>query len=647
MERVGTLTEADDKEEQYDAIGAAARTSILRLLDGHLSFDGASVLDFGCGAGRTLRHFLAEAATAEIVGCDIDGPSVEWVTEHLCPPLARAVRSDPEPPLPFDDGSFDLVYAVSVFTHLSSSWAAWLLELRRILVPGGLLVATFIGEGAAEAITGEPYQAETVGMGVWNEGQSWKLGGPMVVHSPWWIEERWGRAFELLAVEPAGFTGTAGHGHGVVLGRNDGRPVELGDLATPRDLTAAEAFALHHEAARRTRDVGEIRRRYDHVEHELAVARTEVDRLTVEREDAERRASAAAARVVDVEASHSWKVTAPLRAVGDRLRATRWAATASGASADGGVFVRAETPPAPMRSPFGGLWYDRADASELLAAALAGGRVSQSDAAALASLRDDGFAIVRGAVDPELAALVAAEVEGLVRQEDARILATVQDHEGAQPRPAEAWMLDRPSLKVLDAYFQLESCRRILLGPDVTRLVRLAFDGDDPLLFQSLNFVRGSEQWLHQDTAYVKVDRPMELIACWIALEDVTEGSGELCYVPGSHRLPEHLFGGERKCWVPECDGQDEHARWAEALPGRVHDAGLTVARFAPKRGDILFWHADLVHGGSPIEEASSTRRSLVAHYCPASTAPSYEVAHPLTRHRERGGWYASDHDRR
>ncbi len=46
-----------------------------------------------------------------------------------------------------EDGSFDLIWAVSVFTHLAETWSAWLLELHRVLKPGGILLATFMGEG--------------------------------------------------------------------------------------------------------------------------------------------------------------------------------------------------------------------------------------------------------------------------------------------------------------------------------------------------------------------------------------------------------------------------------------------------------------------------------------------------------------------
>ena len=66
----------------------------------------------------TLRHFLEEAETSEFWGAELDQRSVNWIEGALCPPL-HIVRSDVAPPLPFEDESFDLVWAISVFTHLT------------------------------------------------------------------------------------------------------------------------------------------------------------------------------------------------------------------------------------------------------------------------------------------------------------------------------------------------------------------------------------------------------------------------------------------------------------------------------------------------------------------------------------------------
>ena len=80
----------------------------------------------------------------EFYGCDIDAESIEWIVEHLSPPF-MAFQSDEMPPLALGDESLDLVYACSVFTHIADLWSAWLLELHRVLKPGGLLIATFLG----------------------------------------------------------------------------------------------------------------------------------------------------------------------------------------------------------------------------------------------------------------------------------------------------------------------------------------------------------------------------------------------------------------------------------------------------------------------------------------------------------------------
>lgn len=291
----------------------------------------------------------------------------------------------------------------------------------------------------------------------------------------------------------------------------------------------------------------------------------------------------------------------------------------------------------------GGLWYDRLDADDVLDAAASQARIDATDADVVRSLMTNGFAVVPGAVPPELTTELVAAVDAAVRAGDGRFLGTVHGHEGARPCPVEPWMADRPSLKVLDSYVHLPVARDVLLAPAIRRILRHVFDGEAPVLFQSLQFLRGSEQWLHRDTAYVKVARPMELVGCWIALQDVQPGSGELAYVPGSHRLGDMLLLDRFKSWSPDF-GQDVHQAWLEDLHRTCDEQGLTVQRFRPERGDALFWHADLVHGGVAIEQPDATRHSTVGHYCPASTAPLYVSMPPDRRAAFHDAWYSSDH---
>jgi SAM-dependent methyltransferase len=79
------------------------------------------VLDFGCGPGRTPRHFLDEAEHAEFHGRDIDDRSIAWLSGHLSPPL-HVFQNGEAPGLPLPDGFFDLAYGLSVFTHLGEHW---------------------------------------------------------------------------------------------------------------------------------------------------------------------------------------------------------------------------------------------------------------------------------------------------------------------------------------------------------------------------------------------------------------------------------------------------------------------------------------------------------------------------------------------
>lgn len=102
-----------------------------------------SVLDFGCGCGRVLREFFS-VSPASLFGCDYNPKLVAWCADHLyCADFRVNAFS---PPSPYNDGEFDFIYAVSVFTHLPFTvQQAWLEELHRILLPGGLLLVTLHG----------------------------------------------------------------------------------------------------------------------------------------------------------------------------------------------------------------------------------------------------------------------------------------------------------------------------------------------------------------------------------------------------------------------------------------------------------------------------------------------------------------------
>jgi SAM-dependent methyltransferase len=249
-----------DPVASYLGAGRALRQEILSMLPADWTWEGRRVLDFGCGSGRVLRHFLQEAQVAEIYGCDIHAESINWGKANLCPPL-HMFKSEERPPLPLRDEQLDLIWTMSVFTHLTDTWSAWLLELHRILRPNGLLIASFMGEGMSEILANEPWDESRIGMNVLGPGMGWEAGGPMVLHSPWWIEAHWGRAFDVLSMRPTGLIGT---GQGVVVMRKRDVTLTTAELERLEPGEPREVTALAHSVKQLQKESIELNRARDH-----------------------------------------------------------------------------------------------------------------------------------------------------------------------------------------------------------------------------------------------------------------------------------------------------------------------------------------------------------------------------------------------
>lgn len=103
-----------------------------------------NILDWGCGCGRVTVHlidYLSRYEGLQVQGCDIDGEAIDWCIKNL--PGGRFRRIDPFPPLPWLEASVDVVVSCSVFTHLTEDvQQLWLEEMRRIIAPGGLFLAS-------------------------------------------------------------------------------------------------------------------------------------------------------------------------------------------------------------------------------------------------------------------------------------------------------------------------------------------------------------------------------------------------------------------------------------------------------------------------------------------------------------------------
>jgi|688.fasta_scaffold39630_8 ectoine hydroxylase-related dioxygenase (phytanoyl-CoA dioxygenase family) len=274
-----------------------------------------------------------------------------------------------------------------------------------------------------------------------------------------------------------------------------------------------------------------------------------------------------------------------------------------------------------FRSDFGGLWTDRSDADEVLASLIKQG-MSADLADRVKFWMKHGYVILERAVDVALCEKLRLELHDVYKFGNENFL--IQDPTAAPGTGSPVVPnIEADRMRIVDMYGRSNNALNVLLAPQIKEFLSTVFSAD-PLLFQGLTFEKGSGQGLHQDTAYVVLNKPMELAAAWIALEDISPESGELMYLDGSHKMPDWKFGGNSKHYDPDQHDALEHDEWSKNLIRKGEELGFEKKIFRPNQGDVLIWSADLVHGGSPVGDKNLTRRSIVGHYCPVDVNPHY-----------------------
>ena len=199
---------------QFDEVGRTCAENVREALaaTGHSLEEFRSVLDFACGCGRVMRHLAGRGApSGKFHGSDIDAEAIEWNRQHLGH-LATWAVNGPDPPTGYASGQFDLVICISLLTHLDEpSQFAWLAELQRILLPGGMILLTFHGPFCHGDLSWrERKTLETSGIlykRFWSGNM--KLDGlpesyQLAYHTPDYVRERWGEYFDIVRYTPRG-----------------------------------------------------------------------------------------------------------------------------------------------------------------------------------------------------------------------------------------------------------------------------------------------------------------------------------------------------------------------------------------------------------------------------------------------------------
>jgi SAM-dependent methyltransferase len=150
MQRVSGI----DNPSAFRQIGLYAAFDLMTAVANHRGVDSVrTLLDWGCGCGRVSSEIMRLFPQIELTGCDIDAEAIAWCSAQTDKAVFRVTGI--HPPLPFAESSFDAVVACSVMTHLDrQEQTVWLREIHRILRPGGLFLASVVGEFAASFVPG-------------------------------------------------------------------------------------------------------------------------------------------------------------------------------------------------------------------------------------------------------------------------------------------------------------------------------------------------------------------------------------------------------------------------------------------------------------------------------------------------------------
>lgn len=210
--RVGT-----DSPESYLKRSRKIGSDLQQLMRKHgFQFeDGSRILDWGCSSGRVIRSFAEYAERLEIWGVDQVEKTIIWNKRHLSPPF-HFVTGTALPHLAFEDGYFDVVFGISVFTHISRLIDSWLMELRRIMKSGGIGVFTIHNEASVQfwRRSGklpfwikEPIDLDLLERSDCTvfHGDDW--GHIFTIFHSDWVRRECGRYFDVLDIVPT-FTGS-------------------------------------------------------------------------------------------------------------------------------------------------------------------------------------------------------------------------------------------------------------------------------------------------------------------------------------------------------------------------------------------------------------------------------------------------------
>lgn len=276
-------------------------------------------------------------------------------------------------------------------------------------------------------------------------------------------------------------------------------------------------------------------------------------------------------------------------------------------------------------------WIDQPDALITLEERVAAGSIDAVDAEICRSLIVDGYCIIKNLIAPDVLDAVWQAYEKALADS---VVAVKPEIHGKG---------DRFPGRLLDPHLKIPEVRELLWRPEILRITDMLF-GRKTVPFQTIIGHKSSQQAPHSDAIHMTTYPLGFLLAAWIAFEDVHPHSGPLVYYPKSHRLLPYLLSADVRIEMMKFKEKSGSALYNTIYERRLQqylDAyGLRPQTFCPNKGDVLFWHANLAHGGSRRKNLEHSRKALVCHYFAKGAFTYHDLSGNASR-LHRNGLYA------
>jgi hypothetical protein len=174
-------------------------------------------------------------------------------------------------------------------------------------------------------------------------------------------------------------------------------------------------------------------------------------------------------------------------------------------------------------------------------------------------------------------------------------------HYSDSPRVFEAWRTNQ---------FVLDLARH----PKILKTLEFLYN-KKPVPFQTINFLKGSNQPLHQDSIHFYTQPERWMVGTWTALEDMSELNGPLNIVPGSHKYTHYNFQNLNLPVVEFGNQFENYSEYENFLIHLVETMGQSKKKWIGKKGQTLIWASNLLHGGAEIMDKNLTRHSQATHF--------------------------------